>query len=114
MLTFPELRSLTDAVTRQPTWRGPAVLVSALSPAEDASGVVGKTTGRVVRYSPHRAPACAVPHELAHVVRWPDVDHDAAWAAEYVKVGSLVADQLTLMLAGRGTRATQGPPVASP
>ena len=105
MLTYSELRSLAEAVTANPHWPGPAVEVSRLVAAGDAHG---KTTGRVVRF-PHRAPACTVPHELAHVLRWPDVDHDRAWAVEYLRLGLITRDAITSTLAGRGRPSARTP-----
>lgn len=99
-LAWPELLALTEAVTHDPRWHGRPVLVGRL---HGRPAYAGWTVGRVVRYAP-LAPACTVPHELAHVMR-PDDGHDRAWLVEYLRLG-LIADELwTSTLAARGPQA---------
>lgn len=106
-LGFADLAALTDAATRHRDWLGPAVLAGRLT-----GDGFGKTTGRVVRYA-DSAPACTVPHELAHVLQWPNVDHDREWQADYVWTSLIVVQVWGSTLAARGITSARPPTAAT-
>lgn len=85
MLTYAEMRALSEVVAAHPDWRGPPILIGKLHPAYEADG---RSVGRMICYA-SEAPACTVPHELAHV-RSGRYDHGPEWAAEFARLAGLL------------------------
>lgn len=85
LLDYDGLVSFTTWFTTHPGWTWRTPMVTPL-PADDPR--FGKVVGRVVRYAPI-APACIVPHELAHLIAGPD--HSDAWWQRFKQLTSWVA-----------------------